>query len=116
EARRAGAVTALAAHARLARTLAPVRVGLLHGALGPVAKERALRAFAAGDTPVLVATTVVELGIDVPAATVMLIEDADKLGLAQLHQLRGRVGRGTQPGLCFLLASEGLVPASAGMA
>ena len=82
----------------------------------PVAKERALRAFAAGETPVLVATTVVELGIDVPAATVMLIEDADKLGLAQLHQLRGRVGRGTQPGLCFLLASEGLAAASPGMA
>ncbi len=116
EARRAGAVTALAAHARLAHALAPVRVGLLHGALGPDAKEKALRAFAAGETSVLVATTIVELGIDVPDATVMVIEDADKLGLAQLHQLRGRVGRGTRPGLCFLLASEGLPPGSPGMA
>ncbi|HVY40416.1 MAG TPA: helicase-related protein, partial [Polyangia bacterium] len=116
EARRAGAVTALAAHARLARALAPVRVGLLHGALAPAAKERALRSFAAGETPVLVATTVVELGIDVPDATVMLIEDADKLGLAQLHQLRGRVGRGARPGLCFLLASDGLAAGSPGMA
>ncbi|HSS40894.1 MAG TPA: helicase-related protein, partial [Polyangia bacterium] len=115
EARRAGAVTAVAAHARLAHALSPVRVGLLHGALRPAAKERALRAFAAGETPVLVATTVVELGIDVPDATVMVIEDADKLGLAQLHQLRGRVGRGTRPGLCFLLASEGLAAGSPGM-
>ena len=116
EARRAGAVTALAAHARLARTLAPARVGLLHGALAGAAKERALRAFAAGETAVLVATTVVELGIDVPNATVMLIEEADRLGLAQLHQLRGRVGRGGRPGLCFLLASEGLAAGSPGMA
>ncbi len=116
EARRAGAVTALAAHARLARVLAPARVGLLHGALPSAAKERALRAFVEGETAVLVATTVVELGIDVPNATVMLIEDADRLGLAQLHQLRGRVGRGGRPGLCFLLASEGLAAASPGMA
>jgi len=116
EARRAGAVTALAAHARLARSLAPVRVGLLHGALAAPAKERALRAFADGETAVLVATTVVELGLDVPNATVMLIEEADRLGLAQLHQLRGRVGRGGRPGLCFLLASEGLAAGSPGMA
>jgi ATP-dependent DNA helicase RecG len=116
EARRAGAVTALAAHARLARALAPVRVGLLHGALPSAGKERALRAFAGGETQVLVATTVVELGIDVPNASVMIIEEADRLGLAQLHQLRGRVGRGARPGLCFLLASEGLAAGSSGMA
>lgn len=116
EARRAGAVTALAAHARLSRALAPARVGLLHGALAAAAKERALRAFAGGETAVLVATTVVELGLDVPNATVMLIEEADRLGLAQLHQLRGRVGRGGRPGICFLLASEGLATASPGMA
>jgi ATP-dependent DNA helicase RecG len=115
EARRAGAVTALAAHARLVRSLAPIRVGLLHGALPSAAKERALRSFAAGETHVLVATTVVELGIDVPNASVMLIEEADRLGLAQLHQLRGRVGRGSRPGICFLLASEGLAAGSPGM-
>ncbi len=116
EARRAGAVTALAAHARLARSLAPVRVGLLHGALPAASKERALRAFAGGEIQVLVATTVVELGIDVANASVMVIEEADRLGLAQLHQLRGRVGRGARPGICLLLASEGLAADSAGMA
>jgi ATP-dependent DNA helicase RecG len=107
-ARRPGAVTAIAQQARLARALAPARVGLLHGALGPDAKEEALRDFAEGRTDVLVATTVVELGIDVPNATVMIVEEAERLGLAQLHQLRGRVGRGARPGICFLLASDGL--------
>jgi ATP-dependent DNA helicase RecG len=116
EARRAGTVTALAAHARLVRSLAPIRVGLLHGALPAAGKERALRAFAAGETQVLVATTVVELGIDVPNASVMMIEEADRLGLAQLHQLRGRVGRGVRPGICFLLASDGVAPGSPAMA
>jgi ATP-dependent DNA helicase RecG len=108
EARRPGAVTAIAQHARLRRALAPAHVGLLHGALGSAAKEEALRAFADGQTDVLVATTVVELGIDVPNATVMIVEEADRLGLAQLHQLRGRVGRGARAGICFLFASDGL--------
>jgi ATP-dependent DNA helicase RecG len=108
EARRPGAVTAVAQHARLRRALAPARVDLLHGALEATTKERALRAFAEGRTDVLVATTVVELGIDVPNATVMIVEEADRLGLAQLHQLRGRVGRGARAGICFLFASEGL--------
>jgi ATP-dependent DNA helicase RecG len=108
EARRPGAVTAIAQRARLARVLAPARVGLLHGALGAAAKEEALRGFADGRTDVLVATTVVELGIDVPNATVMIVEEADRLGLAQLHQLRGRVGRGARSGICFLLVSDGL--------
>ena len=115
EARRAGAVTALAAHARLRRQLAPARVGLLHGALGAADKEAALRAFAEGRTDVLVATTVVELGIDVPNAAVMIVEEADRLGLAQLHQLRGRVGRGARPGICFLLARAGLSPEAPAM-
>src|SRR5450631_1050448 len=97
-----------AAYARLRDALAPARVGLLHGALGSAAKEEALRAFADGQTEVLVATTVVELGIDVPNATVMIVEEADRLGLAQLHQLRGRVGRGPRAGICFLFASDGL--------
>jgi ATP-dependent DNA helicase RecG len=106
-ARRADAVTAVAQHARLVRDLRPTRVGLLHGALAPDEKERALAAFAAGDLQVLVATTVVELGIDVANATVMIVEDADRFGVAQLHQLRGRVGRGRWPGICFLCAAEG---------
>jgi ATP-dependent DNA helicase RecG len=108
-ARRADAVTAVAQHARLMRELRPARVGLLHGALAPDAKERALAAFAAGELQVLVATTVVELGIDVPNATVMIVEDADRFGVAQLHQLRGRVGRGRWPGACFLCAQDGVL-------
>jgi len=103
-ARRDDAVTAVAQHARLLRDLRPARVGLLHGALAADEKERTLRAFAAGELDVLVATTVVELGIDVPNATVMIVEDADRFGVAQLHQLRGRVGRGRWPGICFLCA------------
>jgi ATP-dependent DNA helicase RecG len=106
-ARRPGAVTAIAQHARLARSLAPARVGLLHGALGAAEQEQALRSFAERRIDVLVATTVVELGIDVPNATVMIVEDADRFGLAQLHQLRGRVGRGARAGICFLCASHG---------
>jgi len=78
------------------------RVGLAHGAQRGDDKRGAMEAFAGGDLDVLVATTVVEVGIDVPNATVMLIEGADRFGLAQLHQLRGRVGRGTDPGLCLL--------------
>jgi ATP-dependent DNA helicase RecG len=105
-ARRDDAVTAVAQHARLLRELRPARIGLLHGALAPAAKEEALRAFAGGALDVLVATTVVELGIDVPNATVMIVEEADRFGVAQLHQLRGRVGRGRWPGICFLCAAE----------
>ena len=111
--RRPGAITAVAHHARLARALSPARVGLLHGALKPGAKEEVLRKFAAGTLDVLVATTIVELGIDVPGATVMIVEDADRFGLAQLHQLRGRVGRGSVPGICFLCSLEGDGPALA---
>jgi ATP-dependent DNA helicase RecG len=105
-ARRAGAVTAMGRFAELRRRLAPARVGLLHGALAPAEKEDVLRAFAAGRVDVLVATTVIELGIDVPNATLMIVEEADRFGLAQLHQLRGRVGRGDAPGLCMLCASQ----------
>jgi ATP-dependent DNA helicase RecG len=85
-------------------------VGLLHGALASADKEEVLRAFARGALDVLVATTVIELGIDVPNATVMVVEEADRFGLAQLHQLRGRVGRGAAPGICFLCASEAAPP------
>jgi ATP-dependent DNA helicase RecG len=82
-------------------------VGLAHGAQKSDEKRAAMSGFACGATDVLVATTVVEVGIDVPNATVMIIEDADRFGLAQLHQLRGRVGRGRHPGLCILFADPG---------
>ncbi|MDA2953953.1 MAG: ATP-dependent DNA helicase RecG, partial [Actinomycetota bacterium] len=86
---------------------AAFRVGLAHGAQRPDERRAAMAAFAAGETDMLVATTVVEVGIDVPNATVMLIEDADRFGLAQLHQLRGRVGRGEHPGTCLIFAEPG---------
>jgi len=79
-------------------------VGLAHGAQRPDERRAAMARFAAGESDVLVATTVVEVGIDVPNATVMVIEDADRFGLAQLHQLRGRVGRGEHPGQCLVFA------------
>lgn len=79
------------------------RVGLIHGRMKAADKDAAMAAFAAGDIQVLVATTVIEVGVDVPDATVMIIEHADRFGLSQLHQLRGRVGRGGKPGTCLLL-------------
>ena len=83
--------------------LAGVRVALLHGRLPPDEKERVMLAFAAGSVDVLVTTTVVEVGVDVPNATTMVIMDADRFGVSQLHQLRGRVGRGSHEGLCLLV-------------
>jgi ATP-dependent DNA helicase RecG len=80
-------------------------VGLVHGQMNADRKERAMSAFADGRTDVLVATTVVEVGIDVPNASVMVIEGAERYGLSQLHQLRGRVGRGRHGGTCFLIAA-----------
>jgi ATP-dependent DNA helicase RecG len=82
------------------------RLALLHGRLRPDEKDRVMRAFAAGEVQVLVSTTVIEVGIDVPNATVMVVEHAERFGLAQLHQLRGRVGRGAQPSVCVLLHQE----------
>ncbi len=84
------------------------RVVLLHGGLPLVEKREAMRAFRRGEAQVLVGTTVVEVGVDVPEATLMIVEDAQRFGLAQLHQLRGRVGRGAQPGHCILLHGEPL--------
>jgi ATP-dependent DNA helicase RecG len=84
-----------------------LRIEILHGRLPADEKDTVMRAFAAGDVDVLVATTVVEVGVNVPNATVMAIMDADRFGVSQLHQLRGRVGRGSAPGLC-LLVSEAL--------
>ncbi len=91
-----------ARHAMLAERFGDV-VGLVHGALPKAAKQKAMRDFAAGRTRLLVATTVVEVGIDVPEASLMVVEQAERFGLAQLHQLRGRVGRGARPSTCLLL-------------
>jgi ATP-dependent DNA helicase RecG len=82
------------------------RVGLVHGRLSFDAKDAVMRAFKTGTIDVLVATTVIEVGIDVPNASVMLVEHAERFGLAQLHQLRGRVGRGAAKSYCVLLVSE----------
>ena len=79
------------------------KVGLVHGQLPPAEKDAAMRDFAAGRTQILVATTVIEVGVDVPEATIMVIEHAESFGLAQLHQLRGRVGRGSEASTCLLL-------------
>jgi ATP-dependent DNA helicase RecG len=96
------AATEMADH--LAHDVFPAyRVGLLHGRLKPDEKDRVMKAFAAGEIHVLVSTTVVEVGIDVSNATVMLVEHAERFGLSQLHQLRGRVGRGAVQSFCFLL-------------
>ncbi|HEU4911049.1 MAG TPA: ATP-dependent DNA helicase RecG [Actinomycetes bacterium] len=83
--------------------LAGLRVEVLHGRMPPDAKDDVMRRFAAGEVDVLVATTVIEVGVDVPNATVMVVLDAERFGVSQLHQLRGRVGRGTAPGLCLLV-------------
>ncbi|NEK57502.1 ATP-dependent DNA helicase RecG [Geodermatophilus sabuli] len=84
--------------------LAGLRLEVLHGRMTPEAKEATMRAFAAGEVDVLVATTVVEVGVDVPNATVMVVMDADRFGVSQLHQLRGRVARGEHQGLCLLVS------------
>ncbi|WP_077487655.1 ATP-dependent DNA helicase RecG [Sinomonas mesophila] len=82
-----------------------VRLGMLHGRMDTADKSASMESFAAGRTDVLVATTVVEVGVDVPNATLMVILDADRFGIAQLHQLRGRVGRGGHPGTCLLVTA-----------
>jgi ATP-dependent DNA helicase RecG len=82
-----------------------LRIAPLHGRLSTELKEATMQAFAAGEIDVLVSTTVIEVGVDVPNATVMVIMDADRFGVSQLHQLRGRVGRGTSPGLCLLVSA-----------
>ncbi|PTX61239.1 ATP-dependent DNA helicase RecG [Melghirimyces profundicolus] len=90
--------------AEIAETLAPIRVGLLHGRMTSAEKDGVMRSYTEGEIQVLVSTTVVEVGVNVPNATVMVIYDADRFGLAQLHQLRGRVGRGGGQSTCILVA------------
>ena len=94
----------------VATTLPEARVGLLHGKLPPEKRREAIAGFASGGINLLVATTVVEVGIDVPQATLMIIENAERFGLAQLHQLRGRIGRGPRTSHCILLCSESAAP------
>jgi ATP-dependent DNA helicase RecG len=91
------------AHAELVAALPDLRIGLVHGRLKPKEKQAAMDAFKRGETRLLVATTVIEVGVDVPNASLMVIENAERLGLAQLHQLRGRVGRGSAASSCVLL-------------
>ncbi|QYR53366.1 ATP-dependent DNA helicase RecG [Lysobacter soyae] len=99
-------IEAQAAEATLARLqalLPELRIGLVHGRIKPKARQEAMSAFKAGDLDILVATTVIEVGVDVPNASLMVIENAERLGLAQLHQLRGRVGRGSAASTCVLM-------------
>ena len=87
--------------------LAGLQAASLHGRLPADEKDAVMTAFAAGELDVLVATTVIEVGVDVPNASVMVILDADRFGVSQLHQLRGRIGRGEHPGVCLLLTAAG---------
>ncbi|MCW2847824.1 MAG: ATP-dependent helicase RecG [Marmoricola sp.] len=89
-----------------------LRIEMLHGRLPPDEKDRVMKSFAAGEVDVLVSTTVIEVGVDVPNATVMVILDADRFGVSQLHQLRGRIGRGGHSGLCLLVSGADPVSAS----
>ena len=89
--------------ANLTEALPKVRIGLVHGRMSAAEKEQVMHAFKAAELDVLVATTVIEVGVDVPNASLMVIENAERLGLAQLHQLRGRVGRGIQASHCVLM-------------
>jgi ATP-dependent DNA helicase RecG len=91
-------------YANLEKLLAPFRVGLLHGQLNGRDKDQVMTAFRSGKTHVLLATSLIEVGVDVPNATIMLIENAEMFGLAQLHQLRGRVGRGAHESFCILIS------------
>jgi ATP-dependent DNA helicase RecG len=101
---------ATATHAQLSAALPGVRVGLLHGRMAAAEKAAVMQLFSAGEMKLLVATTVIEVGVDVPNASLMVIEHAERFGLAQLHQLRGRVGRGAAASVCVLLYTAPLSP------
>jgi ATP-dependent DNA helicase RecG len=94
----------------LRKALPDTSVGLVHGRLKPEEREEVMKRFAEGTVELLVSTTVIEVGIDVPNATVMVIENAERFGLSQLHQLRGRVGRGPHPSYCILIESDRITP------
>jgi ATP-dependent DNA helicase RecG len=103
------AASVAAAFERLSNgELADFRVGVIHGRLAPAEKDAAMASFRAGETQVLVSTSVIEVGVDVPNACVMVVDSAERFGLAQLHQLRGRVGRGAHPGFCGVLIEDEL--------
>jgi ATP-dependent DNA helicase RecG len=107
ESEKVAARAATAEYERLAEEVFPeLRLGLVHGRMSSAEKDAAMRAFRDGETEVLVATAVIEVGIDIPNASVMLIEAAERFGLAQLHQLRGRVGRGAHQSYCILLSEQ----------
>jgi ATP-dependent DNA helicase RecG len=98
--------TALETHATLSQIFPELRIGLAHGRLGSAEKAETMAAFKAGELQLLVATTVIEVGVDVPNASLMVIDHAERMGLAQLHQLRGRVGRGAAESMCVLLFQQ----------
>jgi ATP-dependent DNA helicase RecG len=99
--------SAIVEYERLQKSVFPrIRVGLLHGRMNSEEKEQVMEAFRRGEIKVLVSTTVIEVGVDVPNATVMVIEHAERFGLSQLHQLRGRIGRGGEKSTCILIAPK----------
>ena len=105
---KAGVQTAVDTYARLSGELKDLRVGLLHGRMDAAEKAKVMGDFVAGRVQLLVCTTVIEVGVDVPNASLMVIESAERFGLAQLHQLRGRIGRGARESVCILLYGEAL--------
>ncbi len=102
----AAAATEVFASLQKNPALSGLRIGLMHGRLSSEEKQSAMASFAAGETDVLVATTVIEVGVNVPNATTMVVLDADRFGISQLHQLRGRVGRGNESGICLLVSAS----------